>query len=491
MTQNKKHFNEFLLDDNLIETDKLPDNQLKLSNGKIITLNDQQYDGIKKIRKWLNSKDKYFCLAGVAGSGKSTIIKKILDEYKYGVVVSAPTHKARKVIQKTTGREGKTLSSLLGLRADIQLDAFNPNSPIFNPIAIATISDFNLCVVDESSMINNFLYDLIIEKTISARTKVLFVGDPCQIPPIGEAISAPFVKDIQSHWLLKPERQSYSNPMMVIYDAIRENLNILDGGYKRISNMNDSGEGIIFTTDKLEFRKNILDKFSSTESKTNIDFVKLIAWRNETVRQSNQIIRKELITNNDDVIAVGDIVMSYRTVIDKLYHPIIENSADYRVVDRSNLEENKFGLFGYNVKLCEEIGDGEFKYINMFIINTNNFNDLNLYADIHDSLRDQAKTNKKLWKNYYEFRRSNLIMTDIKQYRNGLLRSDYDIITKDLDFSYCLTAHKVQGSTLNHVGILENDINMNWITSEKNKILYVSYTRPITSAMVLSSRIDE
>jgi len=153
------------------------DNQLRLTTGKIITFNSEQYDGLKRINHWLKNGDKIFTLAGYAGTGKSTIVKKILDDYRFGVVVSAPTHKAKKVVMNTTGEDGKTLHALLGLRPDVDLDNFNPNDPKFNPIAIPRITDYNLVVIDEASMINKELYDLILEKTTGRRTKVLFMGD--------------------------------------------------------------------------------------------------------------------------------------------------------------------------------------------------------------------------------------------------------------------------------------------------------------------------
>ena len=115
--------------------EKVADNELILPNGKKIIFNDQQFEAINKIKEWLKKKDKtFFTLAGSAGTGKSTIIKKILDDYHYGVVVSAPTHKATKNIQNITNKESATLASLLGLRADISVENFNPNQPIFNPI---------------------------------------------------------------------------------------------------------------------------------------------------------------------------------------------------------------------------------------------------------------------------------------------------------------------------------------------------------------------
>ena len=64
---------------------KIADNELILPNGKKIVFNDQQYEAIQKINKWLKSDKTFFTLSGSAGTGKSTIVKKILDNYRYGV----------------------------------------------------------------------------------------------------------------------------------------------------------------------------------------------------------------------------------------------------------------------------------------------------------------------------------------------------------------------------------------------------------------------
>lgn len=471
---------------------KVSDNQLLLPSGKLITFNPEQFDGLTRIKSWLNNGKTIFTLAGYAGTGKTTIVKKILDDYHYGVVVSAPTHKAKKVVMNTTGKVGQTLHALLGLRPDVDLDNFNPNDPKFNPIAIPRISDYNFVIIDEASMINQEFYDFIIAKTTGNRTKVLFMGDPAQIPPIGEKVSAVFNQtNNEFHQLTKIERQNDSNPLGFIYDALRNNLEKMDGGFMRRTTMNDLGEGAIFTVDKRDFRTKVFEKYSSQEYKKDTDFCKVIAWHNDTVMASNKVIRTALFGEETDIVEVGDILMGYRTVSNEfLNYNIIENSADYRVVDKSKLEENGYGISGYRVKLREELAHGQFKFQDVFIINTNDHENLHLYAQLHDFFRDMGKSNKKEWKKYYEFRRNNLLMTTIDKHRNGLYRSSSDVIVKDIDYGYAITGHKSQGSTYSHVFVLENDINENWVIKERNQIKYVALTRPTTTATVLTTKID-
>lgn len=471
----------------------MKENELKLTSGKIITFNDEQVEGLKKIRHWLkNGKGTFFTLAGYAGTGKTTIIKKILEEYYGGVVVSAPTHKAKKVIIGTTKKNGETMHALLGLRPDVMLDDFNPNNPKFNPIALPKITDYNLVVVDEASMINKDLYELIIDQTKNSRTKVLFMGDPAQIPPVGEQESIVFnQKTNMFHQLTKIERQNDGNPLINFYTPLRDNLLTIDGGIKRISVMNEKNEGITFTVNKKEFRDALMKKFCSEEYKEDTDFVKLIAWKNNTIIASNRIIRGELLGTGIDCVVVDDVLMAYRSVSDERgWKNIIENSADYRVMNKGELETNKHGLSGFMVKLRENINFKQFKFKDVFIININDKNNLNEYAQIHDFHRDNAKNNKKLWNKYYNFRRDNILMKNIDTYAHGLPREKWSIIAKDLDYGYAITCHKAQGSTYTHVFVMENDINDNWLLKERNQIKYVALTRPSISATVLTTKLD-
>lgn len=471
------------------------ENQLLLPNGEIITFNDEQKAALKKINEWSFNEKNIFTLGGFAGTGKTTVIKKFLDEYSGGVVVSAPTHKAKKVIMNKTKKDGLTMQSLLGLRPDINLDDFNPNDPQFNPIAPPKINDYNLVVIDEASMINEDLYQKILKLINQKKTKILFMGDPAQIPPIGEKESVVFKNNEKEiFWLTKIERQSKDNPLTEIYSTLRENLEKEDVGFKRTTKLNDKGEGVIFTVNKREFRKLLFEKLSSDEYKNDSDYCKLIGWKNDTVNKSNEIIRKKLFENSDEMVLVGDVLMAYRTVTTMLkrgrFKTIIENSVDYRVISRSKLIKNKHNIFGYDVTLRETISKNKYKFINAFIIDTNDYENLHNYAKIHDFLKETAKQNKKLWSDYYSFRKDNILMKTIdKQYKSGYRKAD-QIIVKDMDYGYSITSHKSQGSTYNHVFIMENDINDNWVTKERNQIKYVSFTRPTTSAVVLTTKLD-
>ena len=491
---------DLLLEKNMVKRKKSDDilhigvNQLMTHTGKVITFNEEQIEGISKIRAWLKNGQTFFTLAGYAGTGKSTCVKKLLDEYHGDVVVSAPTHKAKKVIMNMTDREGQTLHSLLGLRPDVDLDSFNPNDPEFAPIAEPKILEYDWVIIDEASMINLDLYVKIHELCEGSGTKILFMGDPAQIPPVGEKESAVFNQITNEfHQLTIIERQNDTNPLSIVYDALRRNLNTESGGFSKETQVNKHGEGVIFTDNKAEFRKLILERYRNPEFQNSTDYAKVIAWKNKTVMSANKVIRSELFGENMDIVEVGDILMGYRSVrSSNARYNIIENSADYRIISKMDKSINKYGISGYMVRLREDLPHSKFKNKDIFIVDSNDHENLHNYADIHDKLKKEGKEKKEIgsWAPYYDFRRQNILMKTITKYRDGKPRNKYEKIVKDMDYGMAITAHKAQGSTYTHVFVMENDMDENWRVKERNQLKYTSLTRPIISATVLINSED-
>lgn len=465
------------------------DRNVELQNNKTITLNDEQYETIIKFREFLkNRNEKIFLLKGFAGTGKSTILKKIINEYRGAVGITAPTHKAKKVASMITGVQGITSQSLLGLRPDVELTDFNPNNPQFNQIALPKIGKFDLICCDESSQINTPLSNIMFNELNKHKTKLLLIGDPAQIPPVNEDSSPIFTMDFKYYgYLTKIERQMLNNPLIETHFNIRNNLNTLHGGYEKLSKLDVNGDGVYFSNNKHDFRKILKDNFTSIEYTKNIDYAKIIAWTNDTVGYSNLFIRGFLFGEGSRIVEKDDILTGYRTISsENMVYNIIENSCDYRVMSVQPLAENPYGIYGYETVLRETVESGEFSFRKVFIVDSSNHNNIHHYAELHDFLVSISKTNKSKWVDYYRFRRNNLIITDIDTHRNGTPRNKNEIIGKDIDYGYAITCHKAQGSTYNKVFIIESDINKNRKIKERNQLKYVSFTRPTNTAFVLT-----
>ncbi|ASG67197.1 helicase [Francisella halioticida] len=461
------------------------DKNLYLSNGQKILLNDQQLEAISQIKKFLKSQDNYFLLSGFAGTGKTTVVKKILDEYSKKAIVSAPTRKANAVISQATISHGYTIHSLLGLQPDVNLENFNPNDPVFGQIKKASISYYDFVVIDEASMINNDLLDLIT-KELRSSSKVLFLGDKAQIPPIGDKSSPVF--DLENRYNLTIlMRQAEDNPLAELSQRLRDAEESLpEFLIKRETSLNSSDEGVIFKSSNESFREELKNVFSSNSAKTDPNYAKLIAWRNKTVMQSNLIIRELVFGEKAKQLEKGDVLTGYRAVKATQKDAfLINNGVDYKVVDVSKKLKNANGIYGYDIKFLEKsrVFKG-FDEKSMFIVDTQDSSNLHDYAEIHDALLFQARSDKQ-WSVYNSFRRDNILMKDIYRYKDGGLRNKSCWIRKDLDYGFAITVHKSQGSTYKKVFVLLKDILLNKNTAERNQILYVAMTRPQKLCVVL------
>jgi ATP-dependent exoDNAse (exonuclease V) alpha subunit len=110
--------------------------------------------------------------AGLAGTGKTTIIKHVVQKLRNWAVASF-TGKSADVLRKK-GITATTIHSLIYHPID-QKD--KNNNPIF---AVAPSLPYNGIIIDEASMVSDKIY----EDLISFGLPIIFFGDHGQLPPI-------------------------------------------------------------------------------------------------------------------------------------------------------------------------------------------------------------------------------------------------------------------------------------------------------------------
>ena len=142
-----------------------------------IELSEKQKEAIKEIN------DHNICvITGGPGTGKTTIIKTIIDLFKHNgmkPVLCAPTGRAAKRMTEATGEEAKTLHRLLEIGSIVSEDTQNVNTNL----SVAPI-DADIIIVDEMSMVDIFLMNYLC-KAIYNGTKLVLVGDTDQLPSVG------------------------------------------------------------------------------------------------------------------------------------------------------------------------------------------------------------------------------------------------------------------------------------------------------------------
>ena len=170
-----------------------------------ITLSEKQKEAIQLVN------DNNVCvITGGPGTGKTTIIKFIIEMYKQEekkVVLCAPTGRAAKRMSEATGEEATTIHRLLSLgkmeetlemeRVDYQI------API----------DGDIIIIDEMSMVDVFLMNYIL-KGLYIGTKLVLVGDINQLPSVGpgnilkDIINSEVIETIELNEIFRQAAQS-------------------------------------------------------------------------------------------------------------------------------------------------------------------------------------------------------------------------------------------------------------------------------------------
>lgn len=191
------------------------------------------------------SKQQVAVLEGFAGTGKSTLVAQLLSAVTAGaaIAVAAPTNKAVRVMKtmleaagvaiaeagedegfrsrdRPKPGEGCTLRSIhsfLGLQMK-ELDNGQQQS---SAVRDSTVQDFSVLVVDEASMLSTDLFNRVMLERGDCR--VLFVGDPAQLPPINGhgALSPVFDRVDLKVRLAEVVRQAADNPIIRLSMQIR------------------------------------------------------------------------------------------------------------------------------------------------------------------------------------------------------------------------------------------------------------------------------
>jgi exodeoxyribonuclease V alpha subunit len=134
-------------------------------------LTDEQLDAAKTAMS-----QRISVITGSAGTGKTTTLKaiiQVIEANEMTYALCAPTGKAAQRISEVTGKEAKTIHRLLEYQRS---GHYNRNET--NPLS------YDYVIVDEASMVDLFLMHALL-KAIKSTTRIVFIGDPNQLPPVG------------------------------------------------------------------------------------------------------------------------------------------------------------------------------------------------------------------------------------------------------------------------------------------------------------------
>ncbi len=468
------------------------------------TLSEEQRIVFDDLLKHLTEENGYslFMIEGYAGTGKTYLISKLVSCLNCKVAMSAPTNKAVKVLTDNRGDMDSrviysTIHKLLALRVKMQ---YPPAGSKARPKQILVkvsrknpiINDFDLLIIDEASMLDDELF-FMIEDEKKSSLKIIFMGDPAQIPPVNKDDSIPLIpakREIYNikHYELKTiMRQADGSKILeTAYQIRNQRFQIFDPILSRKSN-----DDVLFFAsssekDKIMFTKTMIEMFTSENFKNDPNYCKTIAWTNKVVDNFNLFIRKKLFKGQElKKIMVGEKLIADTPIFDgwEEFSPIIFNTSDeFEVIE---YEEKTFEYFLPTGKEWEQ----ELSFMNIEQGQKGKSFNLKYYSCVVESVDIISKE---------KFRQSIDVLHETAEKPFGWLISaickrelwkEYEKLTKrfsGVKYNYAITAHKAQGSTYKNVFLIEDDIQVNPRVLERNRIKYTACTRPKEKLFILS-----
>ncbi len=193
-------------------------------------LTSDQDKALSNFESWLeNDKEGMpFVLSGYAGSGKTFLsirFLRLVEEKGYCWTVVAPTHKAVGVIRFALDQEGlspvwhpATIHRLLRLKLKRKgdLEQCEQTEQTAN-----SLEQLGLVLVDEASMVDSTLLEITLKAAYPFKTRLVFVGDSAQLPPVGEKKSPVFSMKRSFNSELK-EVVRHQGPVLKLANGFRD-----------------------------------------------------------------------------------------------------------------------------------------------------------------------------------------------------------------------------------------------------------------------------
>ncbi len=483
-----------------VKTDSLTktDPEVKMEvDGKTITLNEEQENAVDKITDFIlggyKEGNQTFALRGYAGTGKTTILDKIRDDIRdkspYSLIMnSSPTHRANAVMKLKGAKDVFTLHSLLGLQPQMNLAEFDSKDTKFKPVNEPKLVPGSTLIIDESSMVNDQLYDYIMKLSKEARVQVIFVGDPGQIKPVKQKTLSKAFTEVDDIADLTIVERTGDNPLLKESTQLRTNKK----DFSYITEINKEGEGIKFTDSVKDFMTDAQKLFESNEFKTNPLLIRMLGGTNSIVNTLNTTIRKGLWKKDSEKeYNDGEIMMGYSNwkVDYQTKEATIYNGGDYQIIKNTpttkNIEEAGIEVPGYDL-VIKNLLKPDSPNIHAFMISkTTPKEKLEKLGETFEKLRLEAmqlrgKAAAQAWVRLTEFK--DTFMSPVEISYKGKSK-----MSPTMKYGYAHTIHKSQGGTYTYSYIAGDSINSFKDSELQNQLKYVAVSRAEKQAVVFTA----
>lgn len=452
-------------------------------------LTKSQEKALSLIKNWFLSPQgdkKYFILAGVAGSGKTSIINFLLNELNIdsnNFATATFTGKAALVLN-SKGVKAITIHKLIYRPIEKQLES-GKMEIIFKRRELSELSFLKLIIIDEASMVSKDIFDDLLLFNIP----IIFVGDHQQLPPINNDFNIMLSPDFI---LTEIHRQALDNPIIYVSQEIIKNGFIKKGGYGsnvliiNSDEINDLPE-LYFKADQIlcgknSTRQNINNDSRKIFKKTGLLDIgeKIICKKNNWGRilGANNLfdLRKKVLydlENNFDTKPQFDIDKLFNTSEIPLVNGMIGYVTSFSDVNSFiNKELNEeFGKLSFK----PDFSESEFEIFEDLIYLKSSVRDMLGYNNncIRNLINQYLSDNEKPQENFLELG-NNL--------KDKIMLSNLDL--NYFNYGYAITVHAAQGSQWKKLLVVEErlgdkDFHKRW--------LYTACTRAEEKLIILTT----
>ncbi len=310
------------------------------------SLTSDQKDSFNHFLDWMKegSDLKPFILSGFAGSGKTFLSMKFLrfaEEQKLVWTVVAPTHKAVGVLRRALLKEGlrttwfpSTIHRLLRLKIKRKgaLEVCEATDQTNN-----SLENLQLVLVDEASMVDSHLLEIVLQCAHAFKTRLVFVGDPAQLPPIGEIKSPVFsmMNSFKSH-LNKVVR--HQGPVLKLANLLRDE-NFPCSSPPCFKPFEDD-KGLICSLDKNLWLEKAKESLSLSSEQGDPDSARILCYTNKFIERLVPHARRAIHGDMADQMSVlpGETLISRKAVMSLASVEVSHSEEEPGILIGSNVE---------------------------------------------------------------------------------------------------------------------------------------------------------
>jgi hypothetical protein len=434
-----------------------------------IKLNPDQQSAVNEMLDGFSDPNtKGFTLVGEGGTGKTTCIfsaVKVWLEQGKRILLTAPTNKAVKQLEKTAKEWGVfhherihicTVAKALGLA--LLPDAETKKS---KRMGEGVVHLFDIMVMDESSMVSKYaLFDYILPEVTQHGVKLICMGDDMQLPPVKED-SSPALEVFPKKSLTTVERFESGSGISKITTELRKKIKT-----NQPYSFTATDHPQLEVVKPAHFLQRVVDEFKANP---NVQDTRALAWTNARVNTINFAVRTALYGADVPRLLEGEQVVTGAPVVDSFSGEVLLSTDQECIVKNVQISSLMDEATGTDYKTwmltLESLHDDAAGTVFAHVIHEDAQKDLT--AALNDiAMRAKAGNNNKLWWRYHQLK---------------------DMFS-DVRYCYCITVHRSQGSSIPTVMVDVDDILKNHLRRERNRLLYVAYSRASSRLITCKER---